>query len=169
MTLENILKSEPSVRYGILDRMRSDCDYFINRSRSLKDLWAHNIQDQADYMMEIYNSLEVKPEWITPEQIAAYPQRMYNAVLLENIATDVLKCIRAYYPRPYFYRDRPYVFEDHFIVQDIMEDITERPEVVTGMLKDMMKPLDPAAPFYQDCERAIKDIENAETNDRLFI
>lgn len=66
-------------RYMLLDRLRSDCEYFLgNGNRNEKHLWAGNIDDQIAKMKELYNSFtdDQKPEWITMEDINNYEKEM---------------------------------------------------------------------------------------------
>lgn len=64
--------------YMMLDRLRCDCDYYLNYGgRNAKhSLWAHDEQKQIDKMREIYDLLQIKPEWLTREQIDEYATRM---------------------------------------------------------------------------------------------
>lgn len=63
--------------YMLLDRLRQDCDYYLNQAgRNPKSLWAGNEQQQIDKMRELYNSVSEKPLWLTREQIDEYAARM---------------------------------------------------------------------------------------------
>lgn len=63
--------------YMLLDRLRQDCDYYLNYAgRNPKSLWAGNEQQQIDKMRELYNSVPEKPLWLTREQIDEYAARM---------------------------------------------------------------------------------------------
>ena len=70
--------AEDRFNYMMLDRLRCDCDYYLNYGgRNAKhSLWAHDEQKQIDKMREIYDSLKIKPEWLTIEQINEYAARM---------------------------------------------------------------------------------------------
>jgi len=66
-------------RYMLLDRLRTDCEYFLGAgNRCEKYLWAGSVGTHIDTMLEIYDSFrdEARPEWITREQIEAYRKRM---------------------------------------------------------------------------------------------
>lgn len=66
--------------YVLLDRMRSDCEYYLGcGERCDKHLWAGNVKAQIAKMREIYNNLEVKPEWISSEDIDRYEREMTKA------------------------------------------------------------------------------------------
>lgn len=64
--------------YMMLDRLRCDCEYYlVNGGRNAKQsLWAQDEQAQIDKMREIYDSLQIKPEWLSKEQIDEYAARM---------------------------------------------------------------------------------------------
>ncbi len=66
-------------RYMLLDRMRSDCDYFLGYGRFyVNHLWAGNVVDQIGYMKALWESFPagMKPEWLTMEQINSYERQM---------------------------------------------------------------------------------------------
>lgn len=64
-------------QYMMLGRLKSDCDYFLGYGgRSERRLWAGNVKDQIKEMKERWNRLEVKPEWLTMEQIEEYERQM---------------------------------------------------------------------------------------------
>ena len=63
--------------YMLLCRLKSDCEYYLGYGgRNAKSLWAHDEQKQIDKMREIYDSLKIKPKWLTIEQINEYAARM---------------------------------------------------------------------------------------------
>ena len=64
--------------YMMLDRLRCDCDYYLNYGdRDPKHcLWAQDEQKQIDKMRELYDLLQIKPEWLTIEQIDEYAAKM---------------------------------------------------------------------------------------------
>lgn len=64
-------------KYYLLDRMRIDCEYYLGfGARHEKYLWAGNVQDHIDNMLYLYDSIEVKPTWLTREQILDYKKQM---------------------------------------------------------------------------------------------
>ena len=63
--------------YRLLGRLKADCDYFLGTGgRAEKHLWAGNVREQIAKMRELYGALPEKPEWLTPEDIDRYAQRM---------------------------------------------------------------------------------------------
>lgn len=74
-----IEESEPRFKYMMLDRLRQDCEYYLNNGgRSVNSLWAEDEKSQIQTMIDIWKSFqdEDKPEWLTWEQIVDYAQRM---------------------------------------------------------------------------------------------
>ena len=65
--------------YMLLDRLRTDCDYYLgNGNKNKKYLWAGDEKKQLEKMKELYNSFsdDNKPEWITLEEIEKYEKEM---------------------------------------------------------------------------------------------
>lgn len=68
-----------SFKYMLLDRLRSDCSYFLGYGhRNKKDLWAGNVRDHIECMKMLWNSFpkDGKPEWLTMEKIEDYERKM---------------------------------------------------------------------------------------------
>lgn len=42
----------------------------------LKELWAKSVTRQIGYMLDLWDSVEVKPEWLTREQIIDLRRKM---------------------------------------------------------------------------------------------
>lgn len=63
--------------YMMLDRLRSDCDYYLGHGgRCAKSLWAGDEQEQIKEMRRLYNILPFKPQWCTVEKIGEYARKM---------------------------------------------------------------------------------------------
>ena len=90
--------------YMLLDRLRSDCEYFLHNGNGYeKHLWAGNIDDQISKMKEIYNILKVKPEWLTMNDINLYYKKMKNYSLKnKNDNNELKEGIKDYLPRAGF-------------------------------------------------------------------
>ena len=75
--------------YRLLNRLRADCDYFLGAGqRSEKHLWAGSVHAQIVKMRELYEALPEKPEWLTPEAIDSYAERMaspYQVVVYHQL------------------------------------------------------------------------------------
>lgn len=79
-----------SFDYQMLDRLRSDCDYYLGAclehsdgpdfmAAAQKHLWAGSVEAQVFKMRELYDKLPVKPEWLSKEDIDRYESRMLEA------------------------------------------------------------------------------------------
>lgn len=79
--------------YFLLSRLKADCDYFLGAGgRAEKHLWAGNVREQIAKMRELYAALPEKPEWLTPEDIDRYAQRMeppYEVVVYHHFENGV--------------------------------------------------------------------------------
>ncbi|MHB7981204.1 hypothetical protein CF067_16910 [Clostridium sporogenes] len=76
------INKEDSFKYQLLDRLRSDCEYYLGYgNRNVNHLWANNEKEQIEKMKELYNSFpdNEKPEWLTYEQILQYERLMINS------------------------------------------------------------------------------------------
>lgn len=76
---EELLSHAPEFRYQLLDRLKSDCDYYLGYgNRDVRHLWALNPEDQIEAMRILYNSFpdDQKPEWLTLDDIDNYASKM---------------------------------------------------------------------------------------------
>lgn len=65
--------------YMLLDRLRSDCNYFLGNGNGYEGhLWANTVEEHIQKMKEIHNSFSKadKPQWLTMEQIEEYERKM---------------------------------------------------------------------------------------------
>lgn len=73
-------------RYALLDRMRSDCNYFLfQKELGLVDesvLWAKSVAGQIAIMKVLWESFpaDSKPEWLTWDVILHFEQEMSAAL-----------------------------------------------------------------------------------------
>ena len=68
-----------SFDYMMLDRLRSDCEYFLNKGNGyVGHLYYKDVDEHIEEMKKIYNSFSEneKPEWITLEDIDDYKNKM---------------------------------------------------------------------------------------------
>ena len=80
-SIEDVLKKDDEFRYQLLGRLKSDCDYYLgNGNRNDKHLWAGNVKDQIQTMKDLYSSFsdDMKPDWISMEDIDNYEKEMTN-------------------------------------------------------------------------------------------
>lgn len=73
-----ISQRDKKYRYMLLDRMRSDCEYYLNGHKCVNHLWSKTEEEQIDYMLFIWDLFteNEKPEWLSREQIIEFGKRM---------------------------------------------------------------------------------------------
>lgn len=77
--MEDWGKYDKKFRYMILDRLRQDCDYYLNRAgKSANVLWAGDEEKQIRNMKAIYDAFKPheKPEWLTYDDLVNYAHKM---------------------------------------------------------------------------------------------
>lgn len=80
------LKEGEEYNYMMLDRLKSDCDYFLGHgNRSEKVLHQGSIDGQIKEMKRIWNNLSVKPEWLSLKDIEKYEAKMKEETLTEKV------------------------------------------------------------------------------------
>lgn len=85
---ESILSQSETFRYMLLDRMKTDCEYFLgNGHGSEKFLWTGNAKEQIADMKALWNSFAAdrKPETISMSDIERYEIKMDTAKKLQDI------------------------------------------------------------------------------------
>ena len=76
-TVKHLLERDDRFRYMLLDRMRSDVNYFLgNGNRHEPDLWAGNAKDHIIIMDALMRSLPEQPQWLSTEQLIDYADQM---------------------------------------------------------------------------------------------
>ena len=73
------IEDENEFSYMMLDRMRSDCDYYLGYgNRNKKNLCYYDEQQHIDEMKKLWNVFpdNKKPEWLTYEEILQYEKDM---------------------------------------------------------------------------------------------
>ena len=71
-------ENDQKFQYMMLCRLKSDCEYFLGYgNRSNNSLWAKkNPKDHITEMKRLWDELEIKPEWLSMEQIEEYESEM---------------------------------------------------------------------------------------------
>lgn len=70
-------EKEQQYSYMLLDRLKMDCNYFLGHGhRNTDRLWSGNVKDHISDMKELYNSLTVKPQWISMDDINQFEAKM---------------------------------------------------------------------------------------------
>ena len=64
--------------YMLLSRLQSDCYAFIEYGGKL---WGIEPQTHADKMVELYNQLKIKPEWLTFKEL----KKLYYALTKKEL------------------------------------------------------------------------------------
>lgn len=62
--------------YILLGLLKDDCESCLRNGARYDTLWTGSPQRQIDKMLEIYDGLENKPEWISRADILDYAERM---------------------------------------------------------------------------------------------
>jgi hypothetical protein len=73
-----ISQRDKKYRYMLLDRMRQDCEYYLNGHECVNHLCGKTEEEQIDYMLFIWDLFteNEKPEWLSREQIIEFGKRM---------------------------------------------------------------------------------------------
>lgn len=77
--INEVLQRDLRFRYQLLDRLQSDCEYYLNYgNRNVKRLWAGSEKRQIELMTELYKSFkeDEKPQWLSMDEIVAYGKQM---------------------------------------------------------------------------------------------
>lgn len=75
------LPEDLAYKYSMLDRLKSDCNYFLGNGSGYEGhLWANTIEEHIKEMRNRWNELadDEKPEWLTLEQINRYEKDMLD-------------------------------------------------------------------------------------------
>lgn len=70
-----ILEDE-KFNYMMLDRLRQDCAYAINQSKSTRHLWGKTVDAHIAEMRRLYRLVKEKPEWLSLEDIDMYEKEL---------------------------------------------------------------------------------------------
>lgn len=65
VTVDEVIHRDSVFRYQLLDRLRSDCEYYLNYgNRHPKTLWAGDEKLQIEFMIKLHDSFKEgeKPE-----------------------------------------------------------------------------------------------------------
>ena len=76
--IENRAKNDPFLLM-MLSRFITDCEYFLGfGGRNEKCLWSTDVESHIKNMLEVYDYVDPKPEWLTKEQIEDYKNQMIS-------------------------------------------------------------------------------------------
>mgnify|MGYP000277960618 FL=1 len=88
---KSIQNCDSAFLYQLLDRMKSDCQYYFGNGRIYgAHLWGREEKRHITYMKEIWEafSSSEKPEWLTYEDILAYERRLDSRYKLQQDVLD---------------------------------------------------------------------------------
>lgn len=111
MNKEELLQHDEKFRYQLLDRMRTDCDYYLGFGNgNVKCLWAQDEKEQIEYMEALYDSFDAdkKPEWLTLRDIEEYGERIQFVMELRLCESEIEKLIEVYGDRTVYELDSLY-------------------------------------------------------------
>lgn len=116
----NIKNKDYSFDYQLLDRLRSDCRYYLDGHRNPDLLWAGSVEEQIKEMRKLYNSFPSgkKPQWITEEDINHFEAEMLKD---NNINID-LENNSAEYEYSYKQGDIVHINSMDFVVRSVDGD-----------------------------------------------
>lgn len=64
-------------KYMLLNRLQTDCKYYLGYGNgNERHLCGETVEMHIEYMYIIYDSLKIKPEWLTEQQIKVYSDLM---------------------------------------------------------------------------------------------
>ena len=102
-TKKEYVNKEKRFQYQMLDRLRSDCEYYLGYGRRNPNcLWAGSEEAQVEKIKKIWNSFsdDEKPEWLTWKQIEKYERDMViqnklrpGARLLGNVGKNEMEIV----------------------------------------------------------------------------
>lgn len=116
----NTKNKDYSFDYQLLDRLRSDCRYYLDGHRNPDLLWAGSVEEQIKEMRILYNSFpsDKKPQWITDEDINHFEAEMLND---NNINID-LENNSVEYEYSYKQGDIVHINSMDFVVRSVNDD-----------------------------------------------
>lgn len=75
-SLDDILNSDDEFKYQMLGRWKSDLDYYFGAgNRNPSNLWAGDFASHIHNINMVYNSLDVKPDWLNSDMMKEYIRR----------------------------------------------------------------------------------------------
>lgn len=176
----DLLSKDDTFRYMMLDRLKTDCNYFLgNGNRNEKHLWAGDVDEQIKLMKDLYNSFEEKPEWISMEDIENFEKQMketnesLNEENWDEIYTNFLKDLPQTLKSTFedisetdgivYINDEG--FPDNTIFIEPIEDSTQ--EIKIGVLDDFNEEIDSVILELNNFDE--EDVKNIEQQVREFI
>ena len=90
---EIVMKNDEKFRYMLLDRMKTDCEYYLgNGNRNKEKLWSRDENDHIKNMISLYRSFGVKgqPEWLSVTDLNYYSKEL-TSKNIDEIMDETIK------------------------------------------------------------------------------
>ena len=100
--LKELLNGDDSFRYMMLDRLLSDCRYYLGYgNRCTSNLWAKDENKQIKYIKALYNSFDNnnKPSFISMEDINQFEKGMCDKEYIKSMLQEKLNKISLEYDK----------------------------------------------------------------------
>lgn len=170
----NIKNKDYSFDYQLLDRLRSDCRYYLDGHRNPDLLWAGSVEEQIKEMRKLYNSFpsDKKPQWITEEDINHFEAEMLKD---NNINID-LENNSAEYEYSYKQGDIVHINSMDFVVRSVDGDNVviadvNYPLMVQSFSKNDFEDklaLSTSNDFLKQVKKSEDEVVESESVDNLF-
>ena len=90
---EIVMKNDEKFRYMLLDRMKTDCEYYLgDGNRNKEKLWSRDENDHIKNMISLYRSFGVKgqPEWLSVTDLNYYSREL-TSKNIDEIMDETIK------------------------------------------------------------------------------
>ena len=163
----DLLSRDDTFRYMMLDRLKTDCNYFLgNGNRNEKHLWAGDVDKQIKLMKDLYNSFEEKPEWISMEDIENFEKQMKETneslneegdLTWEQVEPQVKEAVEEY-KKQYDYLFKDGSFELYVDYNDNLDESTIKEIFESDAPKDAFYDIIGEWDWYDDAWEEYKEI-----------
>ena len=163
----DLLSRDDTFRYMMLDRLKTDCNYFLgNGNRNEKHLWAGDVDKQIKLMKDLYNSFEEKPEWISMEDIENFEKQMKETneslneegdLTWEQVEPQVKEAVEAY-KKQYDYLFKDGSFELYVDYNDNLDESTIKEIFESDAPKDAFYEIIGGWDWFDDAWEEYKEI-----------
>ena len=163
----DLLSKDDTFRYMMLDRLKTDCNYFLgNGNRNEKHLWAGDVDKQIKLMKDLYNSFEEKPEWISMEDIENFEKQMKETneslneegdLTWEQVEPQVKEAVEAY-KKQYDYLFKDGSFELYVDYNDNLDESTIKEIFESDAPKDAFYDIIGGWDWFDDAWEEYKEI-----------
>lgn len=141
---DKVIKND-DFKYKLLTRLAEKCDcYLKEKPKDASILWAGNVRTHIEKMKELYNSLAVKPKWMTMNTIDDYAAKMNANPLICDLADDIEQyfCDRCEYNSLSSDRIR--------WLNDENNNVRSRTDVVSAVYSTIVRDIDSLIEYFND-------------------